>query len=104
MSTAVPSFSGREVPDEVAVGVERWVGRDRYVPPVPPLVLVPEPYVSSDEPPYGSLDEPPYGSLDEPPYGSLLDEPPPYEPPPDVDVDDELSWSWRELLHPPPLL
>ncbi|WP_239155197.1 hypothetical protein [Streptomyces sp. SID14446] len=96
MSTAVPSFSGREVPDEVAVGVERWVGRDRYVPPVPPLVLVPEPYVSSDEPPYGSLDEPP--------YGSLLDEPPPYEPPPDVDVDDELSWSWRELLHPPPLL
>ncbi|MEW1563143.1 hypothetical protein AB0454_09190 [Streptomyces sp. NPDC093509] len=96
MSTAVPSFSGREVPDEVAVGVERWVGRDRYVPPVPPLVPVPEPYVSSDEPPYGSLDEPP--------YGSLLDEPPPYEPPPDVDVDDELSWSWRELLHPPPLL
>ncbi|MFG3169399.1 hypothetical protein [Streptomyces sp. NPDC048200] len=96
MSTAVPSFSGRDVPDEVAVGVERWVGRDRYVPPVPPLVLVPEPYVSSDEPPYGSLDEPP--------YGSLLDEPPPYEPPPDVDVDDELSWSWRELLHPPPLL
>jgi hypothetical protein len=93
LSTAVPSFSGREVPDEVAVGVERWVGRDRYVPPVPPLVLVPEPYVSSDEPPYGSLDEPPYGSLDEPPYGSLLDEPPPYEPPPDVDVDDELSWS-----------
>ncbi|MGQ4345179.1 hypothetical protein [Streptomyces sp. SAS_275] len=93
MSTAVPSFSGREVPDEVAVGVERWVGRDRYV---PPLVPVPEPYVSSDEPPYGSLDEPP--------YGSLLDEPPPYEPPPDVDVDDELSWSWRELLHPPPLL
>ncbi|WP_406360760.1 hypothetical protein OID55_17760 [Streptomyces sp. NBC_00715] len=88
MSTAVPSFSGREVPDEVAVGVERWVGRERYVPPVPPLVLVPEPYVSSDEPP----------------YGSLLDEPPPYEPPPDVDVDDELSWSWRELLHPPPLL
>ncbi|MFE9991260.1 hypothetical protein ACFYRK_30940 [Streptomyces sp. NPDC005381] len=90
MSTAVPSFSGRDVPDEVAVGVERWVGRDRYVPPVPPLVPVPEPYVSSDEPP----------------YGSLLDEPPAYEPPPDVDVDvdDELSWSWRELLHPPPLL
>ncbi|MFJ7302424.1 hypothetical protein [Streptomyces sp. NPDC099088] len=93
MSTAVPSFSGREVPDEVAVAVERWVGRERYA---PPLVPVPEPYASSDEPPYGSLDEPP--------YGSLLDEPPPYEPPPDVDLDDELSWFWRELLHPPPLL
>ncbi|MFE9879445.1 hypothetical protein [Streptomyces sp. NPDC005784] len=65
------------------MGVERGVGRERYVPPPLPLVLVPEPYASLP----GERDELPYGSL---PYGSLLDEPLPYEPPPDVD-DDELS-------------
>jgi hypothetical protein len=66
------------------------VGRERYVPPLLPLVLVPEPYASSP------------GERDELPYGSLLDEPLPYEPPPPDVVDDELSWSWRELLQPPP--
>ncbi|MET8134463.1 hypothetical protein ABZV24_21355 [Streptomyces sp. NPDC005251] len=60
------------------MGVERGVGRERYVPPPLPLVLVPEPYASLP------------GERDELPYGSLLDEPLPYEPPPDVD-DDELS-------------
>ncbi|MFE0514183.1 hypothetical protein [Streptomyces sp. NPDC058964] len=68
MSTAVPSFKGRAVsPEEDAVGVERSVGRERYVPPPLPPVLVPES------------------------YASLPDEPLTCEPPlPDV---DELSWS-----------
>ncbi|MFB7496414.1 hypothetical protein ACFC09_17300 [Streptomyces sp. NPDC056161] len=78
-STAVPSFRGREVPlegDAVGVGCE--------LPPLSP-VPVPESYESL-------LGEP----LDELPCGSLRCEP----PPPDV----ELSWSWLELLQPPPSL
>lgn len=87
-STAVPSFRGRAVPPvEDAVGVERWVGRERYVAPPLSPVLVPEPYVS-----------PPDEELS---YEELPDEELSYEPPP-PDVDDELSWSWRELLQPPP--
>jgi hypothetical protein len=61
--------------EEDAVGVERWVGRERYVPPPLPPVLVPES------------------------YASLPDELPCEPPLTDV---DELSWSWLELLQPPP--
>ncbi|GAB1336192.1 hypothetical protein ACE1SV_27820 [Streptomyces sp. E-15] len=48
-----------------------------------------EPYVEPSEESYEDPPEEPYEPPDEP-----LDDPP--------DVDDEPSWSWCELLHPPP--
>ncbi|MFE4695619.1 hypothetical protein ACFRIC_00865 [Streptomyces sp. NPDC056738] len=72
----MPSFRGSAARlGEGAAVVERWVGRERYVAPPLSPVLVPE-------------------------SSPLPDEPPLDEPPPDV---DELSWSWLELLQPPPL-
>ncbi|WP_369244345.1 hypothetical protein [Streptomyces sp. R41] len=65
--------------EEDAVAVEPSVGRERYEPPPLPPVLGTESYASlPDEP----LDELPC----EPPLSDV----------------DELSWSWLELLQPPP--